>query len=135
MEIRFDTPSEAEDAFYDAIEAGDLAALMGVWDRTPDIICLLPMRPLQSGHKAIETLWQPMLDATLQLDITVNHLQWCEHGDIAIHLLEELATIKGDPQQPIYASNTYRRSEDGWRLLIHINSPMPPPSNQLPPLG
>jgi hypothetical protein len=45
----FDTPQEAEDAFYDALEEGDLKQLLSVWADSEDICCLLPMYPLVRG--------------------------------------------------------------------------------------
>ena len=136
MSTHFETAADAEDAYYDAIEACDLEMMMTVWDDSSDSACLLPMQPLQQGPEAIRGMWRPMLDKALGLDITVNHLQWIEHGDVAIHLLEEMVTL-GDGkerQPPIYATNVYRRGDDGWRLLLHLNSPAPPPPGVMPPL-
>jgi len=135
MSSRFDTPTDAEDAYYDAIEEVDLDKMMSVWEDSTESTCLLPMRPLQNGTEAIRELWQPMLDPKMQLNITVNHIQWIEQGDIAIHLLEELVTLSetAERQPPIYAINIYRRGDDGWRLLSHINSPAPPPPDMILP--
>jgi ketosteroid isomerase-like protein len=135
MSSHFDTPTDAEDAYYDAIDEADLEKMMAVWEDSPESTCLLPMRPMQSGIQAIRDLWQPMLDSKMRLNITINHLQWIEQGDIAIHLLEELVTLSetGERQPPIYAVNIDRRGKTGWRLLSHVNSPAPPPPGMIPP--
>lgn len=133
----FETAADAEDTYYDAIDECDMEMMMSVWDDAPETACLLPMQALQQGPDAIREMWRPMLDKTLGLDIAVRHLQWIELGDVAIHLLEEMVTL-GDGkerQPPIYATNVYRRNDDGWRLLLHLNSPSPPPPGALPPLG
>ena len=134
MSSGFETPTDAEDAYYDAIEEANLEKMMSVWEDSPESACLLPMRPLQQGTGAIRELWQPMLDPKMRLNITVNHLQWIEQGNIAIHLLEELVTLAetAERQPPIYAINIYRRGDDGWHLLTHVNSPAPPPPGMIP---
>jgi len=135
MSTRFKTPADAEDAYYDAIDECDLDKMMSVWEDSPQIACLLPMQPMHHGRDAIRQMWQPMLDPELRVEITVNHLQWTEQGDIAIHLLEEMVTLlgTGERQPPIYATNIYRRSQNGWHMLLHVNSPAPPPPGMQPP--
>jgi ketosteroid isomerase-like protein len=135
MSTNFDTPADAEDAYYDAIDESDLEKMMSVWDDSPHIACLLPMQALRQGRETVRELWQGLLEPGRHLDITVNHLQWIEQGDMAIHLLEEVVTPAGSAQHqpPIYATNVFRRSEDGWRLLLHVNSPAPPPPGMMPP--
>ena len=134
MITRFDTPADAEDAYYDAIDESDLEKMMSVWAEAPDTACLLPMLPLQQGRQAIRAMWRSMMEQSKGLEITVNHLQWIELGDVSIHLLEEVVTPAGaETQPPIYATNVYRRHDDGWHLLLHLNSPAPPPG-RLPPL-
>jgi ketosteroid isomerase-like protein len=136
MGTSFETPADAEDAYYDAIDDSDLAKMMEVWSDSPEATCLLPMQTLQQGPDAIRELWQTMLDKTLGLDITINHITWIACGDVAIHLLEEMVSLGNGKQRqpPIYATNVYRRKDAGWQLLIHVNSPSPPPPGMMPPL-
>jgi len=136
MSTVFKSITDVEDAYYDAIDESDLDKMMSVWADSGDIACLLPMQPMQHGRKAIRELWKNMFEQELQIDITVNHLQWIERNDVAIHLLEEVVTPVGNSQRqpPIYASNIYHRDDTGWHLLLHINSPAPPPAAVLPPL-
>ena len=49
MTIRFDTPQDTEDAYYDALEAGNLEDLLGCWEASDDVACLLPMQNLARG--------------------------------------------------------------------------------------
>ncbi|MCP3867926.1 MAG: nuclear transport factor 2 family protein [Gammaproteobacteria bacterium] len=135
MSSHFETPTDAEDAYYDAIEECDLEKMMATWEDSDAVSCLLPMRPLTHGREPIRELWTPMLNPEFRVEITVNHLQWIEQGDIAIHLLEEMVTLtdSGDKQTPIYAVRIYRNSDQGWHLLSHFNSPTPPPPGIMPP--
>ncbi len=134
MTIQYESAADVEDAYYDAIDECDIEKMMSVWENSHEVACLLPMQPMRQGREAIEALWRPMLDPRHGVEITVNHLRWIESGDIAIHLVEErIGAGKGAPQPPIYAVNTFRKSGDGWRLLVHVNSPAPPPPGSMPP--
>ena len=134
MTERFTTPQDAEDAFYDAIDEQDIAALMAVWEDSEDIACLLPMLPMVHGA-AVRNAWEPLLDGTRPVEVEVRHLRWLEVGDLALHYVEERVTPKGEAPQshPMYATNLYRRGADGWRLILHQNSPAAPPPGALPP--
>ena len=137
MNPGFDTPQAAEDAYYDAIDEQDIEALMTVWEESEEVLCLLPMMPPHRGKAAIRTAWSHLLQPGAPLDIEVIHLSWIETGDIAIHLLEERVRVEQQPEaQRVYASNIYRRGAHGWRMLMHQNSPTPPPPGfQMPQVG
>lgn len=133
----FDTPQAAEDAYYDALDDGNLEALMSVWADLPEACCLLPMQPLRQGLAAIREAYAPLLSNGRTLEISVTHLSWIESGDMAAHLIEERTPAPpGQPAMGVYATNLYRRDADGWRLVAHQNAPMPPPPGmRLPPQG
>ena len=128
MSNPYPTPQDAEDAYYDAIEERDLEALMAVWEESNEVHCLLPMMAAQSGKDAIRRLWQPLMQGEVALDIQTKHLAWIETSDLAIHLIEELVQNPGqNAPHPVYATNIFRRTGEDWRLLMHQNSPTPPP--------
>ena len=60
MPQTYDTPQEAEDAYYDALEEGNLEQLLSVWADSDDVCCLLPMYPMLHGRRAIEDLFSHM---------------------------------------------------------------------------
>jgi ketosteroid isomerase-like protein len=133
MSRHYETPQDAEDAFYDAIEEGDAEALRAVWEDSPEIACLLPMQPMLHGAEVHEA-FRPLTEGQVKLDIQVGHIRWVESGDFAVHLVEERVSAAGrPPQPPVYAMNVYRRGASGWRLLIHQNAPTPPPPGAMPP--
>jgi ketosteroid isomerase-like protein len=130
------TPHETEDALYDALDDGDLEALMGVWDDADDITCLLPMQALAKGREAVRAAYEPLLSQGRKVAISVTHVLWYETDTLAVHLVEERAEAHAG-QQPaaIYATNVYRHGPHGWRLLAHLNAPTPPPPEMMAPLG
>jgi ketosteroid isomerase-like protein len=133
--MSFATPQDAEDAFYDALEGGDAEAMASVWEPSAEIACLLPMSPLIQGQEVME-MWRALFAQGMAFDIQVSHLAWIEGGDMALHLIEERITQPdqagaGRPAPSVYGTNLFRRGAEGWRLVMHQNSPVPPP----PPPG
>jgi ketosteroid isomerase-like protein len=109
---------------------------MRVWEESDEVLCLLPMMPAQRGKGAIRKAWSRLLDPDAPLEIEVIHLSWIETEKIAIHLLEERVATPSQPLQSVYACNIYRCGRDGWRLLMHQNSPTPPaPGLHMPQKG
>ncbi len=130
MAIEFQNPQDAEDAFYDAFEAHDLAAMMAVWDATDDIACVLPMGPVLQGRTAVEQSWQSIFQHPQPPEVEIHHRQWIESEDLVVHIVEEKVSFPGGPpaQPAMIASNVYRRTRSGWRLVLHQVSPPPPPT-------
>ncbi len=54
----FTTPQDAEAAFYEAFEKGDLDAMMGVWADDDDILCVHPAGPRLSGVEQVREAWR-----------------------------------------------------------------------------
>ncbi len=130
--MSFATPQDAEDAYYDALDSGDAEAMTRVWEASEQIACLLPMTPPAVGG-TVHRLWQTILVPGTHFDLEVRHLAWIEYGDLAIHLVEERPPGRGGQvPPPIYGTNVFRRGPDGWRLVLHQNSPMPPPPPGMP---
>ena len=133
MSSHYETPQDAEDAFYDALEEGSLDGLLAVWAETDDISCLLPMYPLIRGRKDVEAVFRHLFSRGQGIALSVTHLGWIESGDIAIHHVEEtLQQVRpGRPAPPpFYGTNIYRKHNGGWQLLTHLNAPTPPPQKQ-----
>ncbi|MEN8178423.1 MAG: nuclear transport factor 2 family protein [Pseudomonadota bacterium] len=131
------TPQDAEDAYYDAIDEKDLEAMMAIWEESDETLCLLPMMPAQRGTESIRKAWEPLLTGEIRLDMEIKHLVWIEAGELAIHLVEEHVQAPGQQgKQTVYATNIYRKGADGWHILMHQNSPTPPPPGlQMPDIG
>ena len=86
--------------------------------------------------RPIEGLLKPLLDGDGKVVLAVTHIQWTESADLSVHLFKETVEV---PQRQsdisIYAINIYRRTDNGWRLLAHQNSPTPPPPGAMPNVG
>jgi len=49
----FTSPQEAEAAFYEALERGDLDAMMSVWAEDEEIVCVHPGGPRLNGYALV----------------------------------------------------------------------------------
>ena len=130
MTQTYNTPQEAEDAFYDALDEGNLSELLSVWAESDDICCLLPMHPMIQGRQGVTDVFTHMLSQGHGISVSIKHLSWIETDDIAIHQIEE--TVQSTPSDtppppPFYGTNIYRKDNSGWRLIVHQNAPTPPP--------
>ena len=130
MSQTYATPQEAEDAFYDALDAGDLNQLLSVWAESDDICCLLPMYPLIQGRQDVADVFTGLFSQGHGVALAIAHLSWIQTDDVAIHQVEE--TIQNPPPDtppppPFYGTNIYRKDSTGWRLIVHQNAPTPPP--------
>jgi len=138
MSRTFDTPQDAEDAYYDALEEGDLTVLLTVWDEADDISCLLPMHPLAQGRSAVRDAFARLFARGQGIALSVKHLGWIDTGDIAIHHVEESPQSHapgGQSPMAVYGTNIYRRGAEGWRLIVHQNAPTAPPAGRMPPMA
>lgn len=124
----FVSAQDAEDAFYDAFEAGDLDAIMSVWAEG-EIICIHPMGPALFGREAVAESWNAIFASTraAQPDITIHHRHWREEGALAIHLCEVDVRFPNSPPNlpPSLVTHIYRQEEAGWQLIHYHVSPPP----------
>jgi len=130
MTQTYTTPQEAEDAFYDALDEGNLDLLLSVWAESDDICCLLPMHPLVQSRRGVTDVFTHLFSQGHGVSLAIAHLGWIETDDIVIHQVEETILEQPSdrpPAPPFYGTNIYRKDITGWRLIAHLNAPTPPP--------
>jgi len=123
----FATPDEAEQAFYEALEQGDLARLMQVWADDEDIVCVHPGGARLAGHAAVQESWQEILGAG-PLSVRPLHTLTIQSMMSSVHTLVEQVTARthgGIQVANCYATNVYHKGPAGWRLVLHHASPAP----------
>lgn len=124
---RFDSPRDAERAFYDALESNDIDALMQAWAPDESIVCVHPMGAPLNGRAAVRDSWQAICRSGQQLRFNVVELQYDESDHIAVHVVREEITMGREKPKvaAMVATNVYRRGEDGWHMVLHHASPGP----------
>jgi len=122
---KYSTPSEAEIAFYNAIEQCDIDALGEVWSADDSIVCIHPGSDRIEGRK-------PVLDSFIELfmespKLTFGLMDTLQTGNdsIAIHLVREHVEMSGDFMSSVVSTNIYQYEDGGWRMLLHHASPEP----------
>ncbi|MEW5893538.1 MAG: nuclear transport factor 2 family protein [Pseudomonadota bacterium] len=122
---QFATPEAAEAAFYAAFEQADAMAMMQVWDAAADITCIHPMGRAVSGLAEVSRGWREIFASELRLRFTREPVQMVQSADLAVSVLYEHIQVAGEakPRPPMLATNVYRRTAQGWRLVLHHASP------------
>lgn len=124
---QYATPLDAENAFYQGLEANNVAGIMDSWSPAEDIICIHPMGPALTGRAAVRESWEMICGNEQRLSCNVVSISYQEQGDIAIHVVREEITMTSDGEDDKYAAmvatNVYRREDGDWHLILHHSSP------------
>lgn len=125
------SPDEAESSFYSAFENLDLDLMQATWHRGLEIYCVHPGGPALTGYEQVLKNWSYILGGgqTMKIDYKVISAEITDK--FAIHLVEE--TVGGE-QVKVLATNTYIKTENGWRMFSHHAS-MPPEDKITSPEG
>jgi len=130
----FPTAQDAENAFYEALEHGDLEGMMAVWAEDEEIICVHPGGPRLSGPDEVRSSWARIFSAGAGPRVHITQQVAVTAMMIAVHSVHENFSIEGDAraQVPVIATNVYLRTAAGWRMIVHHASPAPvqPPPTQ-----
>ena len=126
----FSSPSDCESAFYDALERADLNLMLAVWADEPDIICIHPNGPRYAGLNAIRASFTDIFSqgANTKVKVRVGELRSHQSQMLAIHNVYETFIMAGRSEaiQPVFATNIYLLTPDGWRMILHHASMSPP---------
>src|SRR5262249_56001897 len=63
------SPQDAEAAFYEALEAADLEAMMEVWAEDEEIVCVHPGGPRLAGFEQVRGSWAQILGSGRKLKV------------------------------------------------------------------
>jgi ketosteroid isomerase-like protein len=120
----FPTPQDCEAAFYEALEAADLEAMMEVWADDEEIICVHPGWPRLTGYQQIRENWAQIFSSGERLKVHLS-AQVCVQGMmLSVHSLHENILVAGEPKAraPVVTTNVYLRAAGGWRMVVHHGS-------------
>ncbi len=126
----FTSPQEAEVAFYEALERGDLDAMMAVWSEDDEIVCVHPGGPRLAGYALVREGWRHIFEGGTRLKIQLLALSTVHGPFTAVHSVIEQISMAGQKRlaAPVVATNVYLRGALGWRMIVHHSSPVPPSS-------
>jgi hypothetical protein len=118
---QFQTPDDAEAAFYNAFRRTDLGSMGSVWLQGEQSRCVHPGGDLLHGYGAVLESWRSIFAGARMPRIHVRVLDRFDAGTLSIHLIEERIGAAGrdDDLTRVLATNTYLHTADGWRLILH----------------
>ena len=116
---------DVEAAFYEALQRGDIDALMACWADEDDIVCVHPGGPRLVGAAAIRGAFEAMFGRGA-IRATPERVRRIDALGAAVHnVLErvDLLTPEGPQHAWVVATNVYLKTTQGWRLAAHHASP------------
>jgi ketosteroid isomerase-like protein len=119
--------AEVEAAFYDALNRGDVEALMRLWAEDEDIVCIHPGAARLHGHAAIQASWEAIL-ARGALELRPSPLHQAHNLMSSVHTVVEGMTSSSGQPAHLLATNVYLQTPQGWRMVLHHVSVAPGPA-------
>lgn len=113
----------ANQAFYDAHEQRDMAAMREVWEHTDRVVCVHPGWPILRTWRVVEESWRRILEGPGRNQFIVTNDIVAVHGDLAWVTLDE-NLVQGASTGTVAATNVFAKSDDGWKLILHHGSPV-----------
>jgi ketosteroid isomerase-like protein len=120
------TADDVEAAFYEALQRGDIDALMNCWADEDEIFCVHPGGPRLVGADAIRAAFDHMFTNGRAIQATPARVRKVESLASVVHnVLEriEVMTTEGRKHAFVLATNVYHKTPQGWRLVAHHASP------------
>lgn len=126
-DAQYPTPEAVEAAFYRAFEQRDGEAMQALWLNDPAVACIHPLAAPLTGYNAVVAGWKSLFDGAGSFQVRADLVATLAGGDTVYRVVYEHLTL-GDENQsrpPILATNGYRKTAAGWRMVLHHASPMP----------
>ncbi len=124
------SPDEIEAQLYEALQRGDLDALMALWADDEEIVCVHPGGGVRLvGAAAIRASFEAIFGGSGGVPVTPQQVHRIEQDSFALHHLVEkieVATEQGRQVAWMLATNVYVKTALGWRLAAHHASPAEP---------
>jgi len=123
----YPTPQDAEAAFYEALESGNLDAMMEVWAKDQEIVCVHPGGERLVGYEGVRAGWAQIMASGQRIRVSLSDQTVLSGMMLVVHSLHENISIQGGrrPSVPVVVTNAYLRTDNGWRMIVHHASPAP----------
>jgi len=123
----FPSADDAETAFYEAFERGDIAAMMAVWAEADDVVCIHPNGPRLVGFEAVRESWVRIFAGGARLRVRTVEGRDFNSQTLAVSCVIELlaAPEENAPVTQVFATNVYELTENGWRMVAHHAAAVP----------
>ena len=121
----FSSPEAAEEAFYRALQKGDLGLMMAVWDEDENISCVHPGGQRLEGRAAVRQSWERIFAHSPGMALHLSDESRYNDQGLTVHVVHEHIRLgkESQHQPPVIATNVYRLTGNGWRMVMHHASP------------
>lgn len=119
------TADEIETRFYDALQQGDLAALMTLWADDDEVVCVHPGGARMIGMQAIRAGFETIF-GNGPVPVRPEQVHRVEALSCSVHhLVERIDVRTGDGLRTAWmlVTNVYVKTAFGWRIVAHHASP------------
>ena len=127
LKERIEEVTQANEAFYQAFESLDIAAMDRVWAHQEYVTCIHPGWSIRVGWPAVRDSWVVIFNNTFSMKFHLTELQVQVAADIAwVICTENIASRVGEASQNsrVVATNLYERINDTWKIIHHHGSPL-----------
>jgi ketosteroid isomerase-like protein len=125
---------EVNRALYAAVENADLDAMSALWAADTDehaAVCVHPGWPPVLGRTHVLRSWALVMAGTPYIQFFLTDVRTQVLGDVAVvTCAENILTGMGGAVDDgfsgghVVTTNVFRRTEDGWRTMLHHASPV-----------
>jgi SnoaL-like protein len=118
----------ANERFYHALESFDLAAMDELWAHEPWVQCIHPGWEALRGWDEVRKSFEEIFASTRWLRVTATAVREVVLGDLGIVSCAEDITLGGGDDVGLavaHATNLFRRTHAGWRMVHHHASAAP----------
>lgn len=123
-----ETLREANARFYHALEGLDLQAMEEMWAHEGWVRCVHPGWDILVGWETVRQSWEQIFANTRWLRVTPTTIEATVIGGVGVVVCSEniTATTEGDVGVAVaQATNLFRMTPQGWRMIHHHASPAP----------
>lgn len=118
----------ANTSFYESLENFDLGAMKALWYRGEGVRCIHPGWEAINGYDAIIESWDQVFKNTGWMRVTPTDVASWRLGELGLVYCAENITAKHEDDVGVavtMATNVFRQTEKGWRMILHHASPAP----------
>lgn len=119
---------EVNERFYRALETLDLAAMERLWLHEPWVRCIHPAWDVLVGWENVRDSWRRIFESTPWIRVTATEVTIEVFADVALVGCAENITAGRDGDVGVavaQATNLFKRTPDGWRMIHHHASSAP----------
>ena len=92
-----------------------------LWAEDDNISCIHPGGQRLDGRAAVHQSWEQIFEHSQDMQFRLTDLSHFYDQSLAVHVLHEHIRLgeNGNFQPPVIATNVYRLTDNGWRMVLH----------------